>query len=86
VYPAISQQILAFFICRTVNDTSYLIADFTLKCGDSEWNKYLPLATVAVFVYPIGIPIALFVALYRVRRRLHLKATQTSYGTNDLFY
>ncbi len=71
---------LSFFLCRTVDGTSYLVADFTLQCGSEEWNKYLPLAIVAVLVYPIGIPCALFIALYRVRRRLKHPHVQMSYG------
>jgi hypothetical protein len=54
VYPSVSSQVLSFFICRQVNGTNYLVADFTLECFNDRWNRYLPFAIIAVFVYPIG--------------------------------
>jgi hypothetical protein len=55
MYPAVSQRSLAFFLCRTVNGTSYLVGDFKLRCDTPQWDQYLPLAIVALFVYPIGL-------------------------------
>ncbi len=60
--------------------TSYLVADFTLICGDEKWNQYLPLAIVAVFVYPIGIPVFLFTSLHSVRKRLAMPKTILRWG------
>jgi hypothetical protein len=30
------------------------VADFTLRCGDSRWNDFLPFTLAMVVVYPIG--------------------------------
>ncbi len=51
MYPAISSRVLSFFICREINGTNYLVADFTQVCGSDEWFKYLPLAVIALIVY-----------------------------------
>ncbi len=51
-YPSISASILSFFMCRSVSGVSYLVADFRLQCFSAEWNQYLPLAVVAVILYP----------------------------------
>jgi hypothetical protein len=41
-------------MCSTVNGESYLVADFTYKCYDSQWNQYLGFALFLVLLYPIG--------------------------------
>jgi hypothetical protein len=58
--------------CREVEGVSYLVSDFSLRCGlsDAEWTRYLPLAVVALLIYPIGIPLALFGVLWTHRTRL----------------
>src|SRR6185437_2402658 len=80
MYPAISARILEFFQCKEVNGVNYLVADFTEQCGSTEWNRYLPLAVLALLLYPIGIPLLFFVALYRVRKRHAEPAVQLSLG------
>ncbi len=58
----------------------YVAADFTLECNDARWNQYLPLAVVGLLLYPIGIPAFLFVALFRIRKRLHEPARLLAWG------
>jgi hypothetical protein len=36
IYPLMSQLVLSFFQCRTVNGTPYLIVDFSLVCYDAQ--------------------------------------------------
>ncbi len=59
---------------------NYLIADFSVVCGSAEWNQYLPLAVVCLIVYPIGIPLVLFVMLARNRHRLRQPNTVLALG------
>ncbi len=80
MYPAISQQVLSFFICRSVDGKSYLVADFTLYCNDARWNQNLPLAIVAVIMYPVGIPVYIFISLWRLRKRLKMPHVVVSWG------
>jgi hypothetical protein len=37
-----------------VNGVSYLVADFRIRCGDTLWQRYLPVAVAGVLAYPIG--------------------------------
>ena len=75
-----SARVLSFFICRVVNDTNYLVADFSEQCGSDQWFRFLPLAVVCLVLYPIGIPLCLFVALYRVRKQHHVPKVQIALG------
>ncbi len=80
MYPSVSSTVLSFFLCRTVAGTSYLVADFRLLCGDARWNSYLGLAVLALIVYPIGIPVVLFLSLWNVRHRLKHATVLVSFG------
>jgi len=68
IYPAVSSRVLSTFVCRHVNDSYYLVADFTRLCYDDTWYAYLPYTICMVFVYPIGIPL-LFYLLIRFLRQ-----------------
>jgi len=80
MYPAISAEVLDFFLCVQINGIWYLVNDFSLNCYDSSWNKYLGLNIFLVFLYPVGIPCFMFYMLYRNRRRLRDPATLQSLG------
>ena len=49
---------------RTV---SYLVADYSLPCYDSEWRKMLPWAVLMVVIFVVGIPVLLLGCLVRHR-------------------
>lgn len=70
IYPSLSSKVLGYFVCREVDGVNYLVGDFTIHCGDPEWLKHLPLGIVMTVVYPFGIPMLFFWALYRKRDRL----------------
>jgi hypothetical protein len=59
------------FVCREVNGTSYLYADFNLHCYDDRWQTYLPIILVFVLLYPVGIPVVLFIMLWKHSRRIN---------------
>jgi hypothetical protein len=80
MYPSVSSEVLSFFLCREVNGVSYLLADFNLQCGNAVWLKYLPLAIAGVVMYPIGIPLFLFISLFRIRKHLHEKSRLMAWG------
>src|SRR5438105_63396 len=80
MYPSVSSSVLSFYQCRDINGVNYLVTDFHLRCGDEEWMKWLPLASVALVVYPIGVPAILFVALYQRRKRLKEPEVMASLG------
>jgi hypothetical protein len=71
---------VALCLCSSINGVSYLVADMSQECFSSTWFQYLPLALVAVLVYPVGIPVALFLALRSVRKRLKTPEVITAFG------
>jgi len=80
IYPSVSTSVIGYFNCRGVEGKSYLIADFGMECGSDIWKKWLPYLTVMLFVYPIGIPLITFLALWRHRHRLREPNTVFALG------
>jgi len=69
MYPGVSSIVMSFFICRTVAGVNYLLADFDLRCYDSEWQKHLPFAIIMLIIYPLGVPCITLFFLTRYRAR-----------------
>jgi TRAP-type C4-dicarboxylate transport system permease small subunit len=86
IYPGVSSTILSMFMCEKVNDTIYLKADFSLRCGDKRWISYLPAGIIGILVYPIGIPAFFFYLLRRYRNRLQQPDIQAELGFLYLAY
>jgi hypothetical protein len=80
VYPVTSKKILAFFVCREVNGTSYLLSDFSLICGDSLWLSYLPYALGFTLLYPIGLPLLFFIVLRKYHKQRADPLVRSSIG------
>ena len=58
VLPPSSTAVLRTFKCEEFDDgTSYLVTDYTLSCDSAKHDGYVLFASVALLVYPIGIPI-----------------------------
>lgn len=70
LYPFLCSTILKYFVCRQINDTIYLVADFAVLCYSDKWFKSLPIAVIATLVYPVGIPAIFGLFLFFHRRRL----------------
>jgi len=70
IYPNVSSSLLGYFVCRDINGTTFLLADFSLECYDSRWMSNLPWIIVAILVYPIGVPAFFFYILRRYRQRM----------------
>jgi hypothetical protein len=66
-HPAVSGQTFFFFSCQAIGDERYLVADYSLRCYDSEWQRMLPLAIFMVVGFVVGIPLLLFIMLMRHR-------------------
>jgi heme/copper-type cytochrome/quinol oxidase subunit 2 len=69
VYPKVSSLILRMYVCKTVEGVDYLKGDFTRKCYDATWKKYLGWNITMIFAYPIGVPLWFFYLLWRYRKR-----------------
>jgi hypothetical protein len=80
VYPKVSSSILAMYVCRNVGNHSYLLADFGRQCYDSTWAYWIPFNIVAVFVYPIGIPLLFFYLLAKYRTQFQSNSVRIQLG------
>jgi hypothetical protein len=44
----VSSTAVGIFVCREVDDTSYLVADFSIICYDAQWEQFQGLAIAAI--------------------------------------
>jgi len=56
VFPSASRISLELYNCAPLDDSYYLVADPSVPCYDRAHNAYQLYGTVALLVYPIGIP------------------------------
>eukprot|EP00808_Paulinella_micropora_P002032 g81900.t1 len=80
VYPSVSATVVAAFVCQDINGVLYLKADYTQRCLDERWWRYLPLAVSGVILYPLGIPAFFYYLLSRYKTRLDLPDIQAQLG------
>ena len=66
-----STTIFSTFGCRYFDDgAGYLVADFSVPCGTAAHDLHVVFACLMVICYPIGIPLAYALLLYRKREYL----------------
>ena len=73
VLPAVTTETLAIYDCETLDSphghgsTPYLRHDYSVRCEGWTYACYRAYATLMIFVWPFGVPLAYFVLLYRRR-------------------
>ncbi|KNC51334.1 uncharacterized protein AMSG_07349 [Thecamonas trahens ATCC 50062] len=71
-YISISQATVSFFDCTEQGDNTFTLdASADILCYSSDWFTLLPLAVLGFLIYVIGIPVALFSALYIRKNKLY---------------
>ena len=70
LHPTVSGQAFAFFRCRAIEGTSYLMADYSLTCYDGSWNAYAIFVALVLVVFSLGAPLAVASVLYSHRDTL----------------
>lgn len=70
VYSTVSFTILQTFVCDTVDDTSFLRADYSISCDTRAYLNYRAYAVLMIWVYPIGVPAVSTWWLLRNRKEL----------------
>jgi len=80
VYPLVSSTIVRTFPCKTVLGEAYLLADFKVSCDDPIYTTWVWVATVAIFVYPVGIPVFFGYLIWSHRFRLNEVAVRARLG------
>jgi hypothetical protein len=64
-YPLVCPPVISTFVCRTVDGTSYLVADYTLQCYTPAWNLAVAWCSLWVVAYVAGLPVAVVLAVQR---------------------
>jgi hypothetical protein len=70
MYPGVALKIMRMFRCETIEGESWLVADMRLRCYSGDWFGYALFALTFGVVYVVGLPIGVFVILFRRRRAL----------------
>jgi hypothetical protein len=71
IYPSLTNKIFEAFACRDLGPgLSVLQADYTVDCGSDEYLALFASCSVLVVLWPVGMPVALFVAMFRVRKKI----------------
>ena len=75
LYPGLATKIFNVYNCKTINgiDGHVLAADFAIKCYEEKHSIYLIVAVAFLLVYILGIPLAMFIVLWRNRDHLHFE-------------
>ena len=63
---------------------SFLTIDYSIACQSQEGKAARVLAAFAVIVFPVGVPLALFTLLYRIREEIMDREARS--GDKDLSY
>jgi hypothetical protein len=70
---SVSSTVLRLYQCTSVDGVDYLTSDFRVLCTDESYLWYArSIGVFFVVLYPIGIPLFLFVLLYRHRHVLRV--------------
>lgn len=70
-YAAVSIKVLRMFRCRKIEGTWYLVADMRLECFTATWWSYATYAAVMGVAFVLGLPLLVFVTLFRHRHTLY---------------
>ena len=70
-WPTIVTKTLEVLNCENIDDTYYLVNDYSIICYDRTHYTYLIIAYIALILYGLGIPLLGFKLLYNHRYRLY---------------
>ena len=60
IYPSVSSTVLRHFVCKQINDRSYLWSDLRVQCNTDRWTTFTFVAIALILIYPVGIPVFFF--------------------------
>lgn len=80
IYPTISSNVLALFVCQNINGVDYLVADMSQLCYSDTWYSYIYIGATFSVLYPVGIPLFFFYRLYLHREKLEAASVRAENG------
>ncbi len=86
IYPYVSTLIAQFFQCQHIAGAFYLIADFSSKCFDSVWHRWLGFELVLLVLYPLGGPLVIFLLLKYKRLQVNVAFMTAQYKANYYYW
>jgi len=84
LHPTVSGEAFQLFRCRTIEGTTYLMADYSLHCYTTKWYQMLGLDVLVVVFFSFGAPAFVAGMLYRRRKDLKNENTVKLFGV--LYY
>ena len=70
LYPGIVTRVFTTFKCKKIGDKRYLVADYSVVCGEGDHAAMSAVMFVFAFVYVIGIPLGSVLILFRNKKLL----------------
>eukprot|EP00947_MAST-08B_sp_MAST-8B-sp1_P000112 g112.t1 len=70
LHPTLAGMAFYHFRCQTVANTSYLMADYSLVCGDETWHWMLIPVLFVIIGFALGMPLLFAFVLWRRRHKL----------------
>lgn len=71
--PKVATNIMQVFSCAQFGNEWYLRAELTLACdGSVRRGKWVLYSGLCIALYPVGVPLLIFVLLYRRRKEINL--------------
>ena len=84
ILPSTTLTIFQAFSCTDVDPDNvdsdsdlFLEADLTVDCSTQEYHKIRTYAIIMILVYPLGVPLLYFLALYTIRDEISVSAEET---------
>jgi hypothetical protein len=73
LFPGLSTKVFQMFKCQKIDgiDLPLLVQDFNVTCYQGDHNLYITLASAFLGLYILGIPLTMFMLLWRNRKHLH---------------
>ncbi|CAE7548921.1 nramp1 [Symbiodinium natans] len=79
LHPVVVRILVVGFECEELDVLRHR-HDLGVECKSDSHMQWLGLSTVGLVVYGIGVPVALFIALFRVRKRLFRAEVRKRFG------
>ena len=70
LYTGVTTRLFRLFKCQKVQDTWYLVADYTVDCNSEEYRSHAVIAYACMLFFVIGLPLSEFVVLWKNRKNL----------------
>lgn len=83
IYPSVSGTVLRHFVCKQIDDHSYLLTDLRIQCYTDQWTTYAFIAIALILIYPIGIPVFFFALLKLNQKDLRGQPTAQGHLTDQ---